>query len=94
MLEGVGRSEGEGRVIDLFLVVLIVTNVAAVILETIAGLKLSYGRIFFGFEVFSVAVFTVEYAVRLWVCVEERTDSRAEPWTARIKYIFYAVCAD
>ena len=88
MLEGVGRSEGAGRVIDLFLVVLIVTNVAAVVLETVAGLRLSYGHIFSGFEVFSVAVFTVEYAVRLWVCVEERTDSKAQPWIARVKYIF------
>ena len=87
MLEGIGRSEGPGRVVDTFLVVLIITNVAAVILETVASLRTAYGQFFFGFELFSVAVFTVEYLVRLWVCVEERTDTKAIPWTTRIKYV-------
>ena len=57
-------------------------------LETVAGLRILYGDLFFGFELFSVAVFTVEYVIRAWVCVEERTDSQAAPWTARIKYVF------
>ena len=87
MLEGIGRNEGPGRVIDAFLVVLIVTNVAAVILETVESLSIAFGPIFFGFELFSVAVFTLEYFVRLWVCVEERTDIQTMPWTTRIKYV-------
>jgi len=51
MLEGVGRREGVGRLIDLFLAVLIVTNVAAVILETVAGLRILYVD-FFGSNCF------------------------------------------
>ena len=88
MLEGIGRNEGPGRVIDVFLVVLIVTNVAAVILETVESLSIAFGPIFFGFELFSVAVFTLEFFVRLWICVEERTDTQTMPWTARFKYVF------
>ena len=54
MFEGVGRSEGMGRVIDIFLVVLIILNVAAVVVETVAELRIAYRQYFFGFEIFLV----------------------------------------
>ena len=88
MFEGVGRSEGMGRVIDIFLVVLIILNVAAVVVETVAELRIAYRQYFFGFEIFSVVVFTIEYLVRLWICVEERTDNLATPWKSRFRYAF------
>ena len=51
---------------DYFIVILILSNVLAIILESYQSL---YNRYFFQFrifEVFSVLVFTVEYVLRIW----------------------------
>jgi voltage-gated potassium channel len=47
---------------------LIGLNVVALILETVEQVHRSEPDLFRGFEVFSVAVFTVEYLLRLWSC--------------------------
>ena len=47
---------------------LIFLNVAAVVLETVDWINLRYAFIFSAFEIFSVAVFTVEYTLRVWSC--------------------------
>lgn len=56
------------RAVDLFLLILIVLNVLVVLLETVDELNARFGAFFYQFEVFSVAIFTLEYVVRLWVC--------------------------
>jgi len=66
-----GRESALGRLIEGFLVALIVVNVASVVLETIPFLALRY-RPFFSFvEQFSLGIFTAEYLARLWSCVED-----------------------
>jgi voltage-gated potassium channel len=47
---------------------LIVLNVTAIILDTVEGYHDKYGSFFFIFECFSIAMFTVEYVGRLWTC--------------------------
>ncbi len=59
------------RYFDVCLMTLIVANVIVVILESVEGLYLPYAHIFYAFDVFSVAVFTVEYILRLWTCTED-----------------------
>lgn len=49
-----------------FLMVLIALNVVALILESITTIRSRFGAEFAAFEIFSVAVFTVEYALRIW----------------------------
>jgi len=56
--------------VNSFILGLILANVIAVILESVSSLRLQYAYWFRLIEVFSVAVFTVEYLVRVWVCVE------------------------
>lgn len=58
------------RLIDLFLIVLIITNVAAVIAESVDVLYDNYRLWFERFEYFSIALFTLEYLARLWVVAE------------------------
>jgi voltage-gated potassium channel len=53
-------------VFDVFLLALISVNIIAVILETVRGVQLRYGSLLLGVEYFSIAVFSVEYLVRLW----------------------------
>ncbi len=66
--ELIEREVGTSRLdyaIDLFITLLIVTNVVAVMLETVVWIGGPYEPYFAAFEVFSVAVFTAEYALRL-----------------------------
>jgi voltage-gated potassium channel len=51
---------------------LIVLNVLATIIGTVGTVKEQYETAFRVFEVFSVAVFTVEYVLRIWSCVEDQ----------------------
>lgn len=74
------------RVIDGFLVTLIVANVAAAAAETVDVLHQRFERPFRAFEVASVAIFTVEYLCRLWVATEHLALARYGPIRARLRY--------
>ena len=54
---------------------LIVLNVAAVVLETVDSIYNSYAFIFDAFEIFSVAVFSVEYTLAGLVLHRKSPDS-------------------
>ena len=59
-----------GRSINIFLVLLIIANVLAVLLESIQDYYNAYESFFINFELFSIAVFSVEYILRLWTITE------------------------
>ena len=68
------RELGESRLdraVDLFITLLIVFNVLAVMAETVVWIGEPYRPYFYAFEVFSVAVFTAEYVLRLWSCTSD-----------------------
>ena len=70
------------------MVVLIITNVLAVILETVAELAAAHATFFYVFELFSVTVFTVEYCLRIWSVVEnEDVEAYRHPVKGRIKEV-------
>jgi len=71
LLEG-GRAGGFwAGVVQGGLIFLIVTNVAAYVLQTVPAYGAAWSFQFDLFEYFSVAVFTVEYALRLWTAPED-----------------------
>jgi len=71
--------------VDVILLVLILLNVLAVILETVQSLQLRFGKAFWAFEVISVGVFSVEYAARIWACT---ADPRyRQPIIGRLRYV-------
>lgn len=72
------------KAFDTFIVALILLNVAAFTAETVPSLEDAYRSQFFAFEVFSVAVFSVEYLLRLWVAVEVPFLKRLSPARARV----------
>jgi voltage-gated potassium channel len=61
-------GDDDSRYFDPFIIGLILLNVAAVVLATVDWLYLRYASFFNAFEIFSVAVFTVEYILRVWSC--------------------------
>lgn len=69
-----------------FIYALIILNVISIILESYQGLRLEYGDKFHYFEVFSVAIFTIEYLLRLWTASEEYKDGNS--FSKRIQFIF------
>jgi len=60
---------------DGFMVGLITLNVAAVSLETVPEISDHYSHLLIAFEIFSLIVFSIEYFLRIWVCVEYRSNS-------------------
>ncbi len=65
-------SEGDkvSRYVDIGLIVLILLSVIAIVLESVQKFNLKYHEYFFWFEIISVAIFTFEYVLRIWSCVE------------------------
>jgi voltage-gated potassium channel len=86
LLEEHDSADRVGRAVDLALIVLIVVNVIAVILETVRPIYALAPRLFLWIEVISVAVFTVEYIARLWAAPESRRF--AHPVGGRIRFAF------
>ena len=89
LLERSPDARGASRIVDSCLVVLILLNVAAVLLESIEPVRLVFAAHFRAFEIFSVSVFTIEYLLRLWVSVEFDGAAAAKP--ATIQRLRYAV---
>lgn len=74
------------RLVDGFLIVMIVTNVAALCIETVPHIERDYGHWLHYFDLFSVGVFTIEYLSRLWIAVEVPFLSRMPAWRARLSF--------
>jgi len=61
-------GDEDSKYFDPLIMGLIVLNVFAVVLETVGWLYALYSPIFHAFDLFSVAVFTIEYILRIWSC--------------------------
>ncbi len=79
------ESEDEGRYIDIFIICLITLNVAAVVLGTVDWIYTPYAVFFDAFEIFSVAVFTIEYLLRVWSCTVDPRFS--DPVKGRLRFM-------
>ena len=86
VLEVGGDAHPMGRVVNGFIIVLIFLNAIAFAADTVAELAGRYCWEFAAFNAFSVIVFTVEYALRIWSAVEIPMLSRLPRWQARLRY--------
>ncbi|QJD95477.1 ion transporter [Mucilaginibacter robiniae] len=73
------------RVVNGFIVTLILLNLLAVCLETVQSLYVSYGQWFRDFELFSVLLFSMEYLLRIWSCTTMRR--YRHPVRGRLRYV-------
>lgn len=81
------KGNAWARFVNHFLMILVGSNVIAVVVESEHRIYEEYARWFDGFEVFSVMVFTFEYALRAWICVESGNDSFQHPVAGRWRYL-------
>ena len=83
----VGRGEDRlSRIFDGVIITLILLNVIAFAAETVPSLGSRYATWFTAFEIFTVAVFTIEYGLRLWSAVELPFLARLPSWRARLRF--------
>ncbi len=88
LLEG-HKDGGEcSRLIRSVIIVLIVLNGVAVLMESNRALHELYREWFEAFELFSVTIFTVEYLARLWVSANKQNFAHLPAWRARLAFIF------
>ncbi|MBI9035262.1 MAG: ion transporter, partial [Bacteroidales bacterium] len=83
------RSEdkkGASWVFDVFISSLIALNALAIILESVQSINKEYHEFLYLFEVVSVVIFSIEYALRFWSSVEFPEFER--PIYGRIKFMF------
>jgi voltage-gated potassium channel len=80
-----------GLIVNVFLIFLIISTVLMVILETKIEIYLAYRTFFNAFEVFSIAVFTIEYILRVWCATINPRYHR--PVVGRLRYMgtFFAI---
>jgi voltage-gated potassium channel len=74
------------RVVAVFLILLIIINAIAVVLETVDSLNARYGSIFYAIEIVSITIFTLEYFLRLWIA--PLNPRYAHPFWGRVRYAF------
>ena len=93
ILETAQDDDVPSRIVDIGLVVLIGLSVTAVILESVPGIEARYGDALALFEAFTVAVFSVEYILRVWCSVEADSELPNSPAASRWRYMisFHAI---
>jgi voltage-gated potassium channel len=81
------KGNAWARLINRFLMLLVVVNVVVVAVESEHSIYVAHEPFFWWFEVFSVAVFTLEYVVRAWICVESSQADFQRPLEGRGRYL-------
>src|SRR5687768_6156124 len=68
------------------LILLIFANVLAVILETVEPIAKAHARFFHWFEIVSVAIFLVEYVLRLYASTASPREQFRHPVLGRLRF--------
>lgn len=73
------------KIINVFIIVLIILNVIAVIIETVKPIHDKYKDFFYYFDLISVIIFTIEYVLRVWSSNHE--EKYKHSFWGRLKYM-------
>ena len=83
----VGRGEDKiSKIVDNFIIILIVLNLLAFTIETVPSIEAEWGWYLNVFNIISVLIFTIEYAARIWTSVEVPFLKRLTPMQARLAF--------
>lgn len=88
LLESETRKNFAAKAINIFLIVLIITNVIAATFESEVAYHDIYHQEFALFEFISLSIFCIEYLLRIWCCIENPEYRPISTCKARAKYIF------
>ena len=73
--------------VHVSLILLIMVNVAAVVMESVPAIRDEFGGVFIAIEIVSGVVFTLEYALRLWCAPEFPPWYGLKAWRARLRWV-------
>jgi voltage-gated potassium channel len=82
-----GAGDRQGRVLNSLLICLIIANVAAIVLGSVASIGARNWAWFKLFEWLSILLFTLEYLARVWASVERDEERYKAPISGRIRYM-------
>jgi voltage-gated potassium channel len=85
VVEG-GRS-GASRFFDISTIILILLSVLMVVLDTAPELSGEHKPFFFIVELLAVTLFTIEYLLRVWTCVDDARGRYNHPIEGRLRYM-------
>ena len=74
--------------VEIFIALLVVANVIGIILESVPEIHEVFEHEFHLFDMFSVAVFSVEFVMRVWSYGEKYLHSGGTQWEGRKEYVF------
>jgi voltage-gated potassium channel len=74
--------------VEIFIALLVVANVIGIILESVPEIHEAFEHEFHLFDMFSVAVFSVEFVMRVWSYSEKYVHSGGTAWQGRKEYVF------
>jgi voltage-gated potassium channel len=86
LFDDAAPQTGAVRWFNAALASLIIVNVAAVILESVAELRRDYDPLFWWIEQIATAVFVIEYLLRLWTAVDIADGRYRDPVSGRLRY--------
>ena len=75
------KDEPWTRRFDIVLILLVTLNILAVILESVAAIRSQWGPYLDAFEILSVAVFSIEYILRIWSATDNPWQENQESST-------------
>ncbi len=87
LLEAEEAPSLAGRLAARLLTFLILLSTAAAVLDTVESLHRAWRPLLLGIEFVCVALFTVEYAARVWSAVEDRAGRYNHPLWGRLRFM-------
>src|SRR6516225_820941 len=76
-----------GPLFARFIIALIIVNLVVITLQSVPALEATYAPLFTAVEVLSLIVFTLEYALRIWVAAEHAPFQNLSESKARWRYL-------
>lgn len=80
------EGDRASRAFDYFILTAIAISIVGLVVGTVERFGDRAQELFIGIEVVTVVIFTVEWALRVWSCVEEPSGKYRNPVTGRIRY--------
>lgn len=74
------------RLFNLFIIILILLNIIAVMLETVTPVYEKFQSFFYVFDLVSIIIFTIEYLLRIWSCTVD--PNYKHPLYGRLRFMF------
>jgi voltage-gated potassium channel len=85
LLDPKAKTNFSDAFVNDFIIGLIILNAVAVILESVDSIYAQYKNLFHYFDLFSIAIFTIEYILRVWTCTLQ--PQYKHPFWGRLKYM-------